>query len=212
MPTKDPRIDAYIERAADFAKPILKHIRRVVHTGCPGVEETIKWQQPTFVYKGILCGMAAFTQHCALGFWKGKLLFKGDHPARSLGDQAMGQFGRVTNLSDLPAERLLLRYVKEAARLNEEGVKVPSRSKPRVKQTVKVPDDLSAALKKNARALQTFEGFSPSHKREYVEWLTEAKRDETRQKRLEAAIVWMAEGKPRNWKYMNCGSSAEVRK
>jgi uncharacterized protein YdeI (YjbR/CyaY-like superfamily) len=181
MPTKDPRIDAYIERAADFAKPILKHIRRLVHTGCPEVEETLKWQHPAFVYKGILCGMAAFKQHCALTFWKGKLLFEGDK--RSVQEKAMGQFGRITLLSDLPAEKVLLRYVKEAARLNEGGVKVPSRSKPRVKQQVEVPDFLSAALKRNARALQTFEDFSPSHKREYVEWLTEAKRDETRQKR-----------------------------
>jgi uncharacterized protein YdeI (YjbR/CyaY-like superfamily) len=212
MPTKDPRIDAYIEQAADFAKPILKHIRRVVHTGCPQVEETVKWQNPTFVYKGLLCGMAAFKQHCALMFWKGKLLFKVDKVLRSAQEEAMGQFGRITSLSDLPAENVLLGYVKEAARLNEEGVKVPSRSKPRVKQQLKVPDYLSAALKRNARALQTFEGFSPSHKREYVEWLTEAKRDETRQKRLETAMVWMAEGKPRNWKYMNCGSPTEVRK
>src|SRR6516162_9903962 len=197
MPTKDPRVDAYIEQAADFAKPIPRHIRRVVHTGCPQVEETVKWQNPTFVYKGILCGMAAFKQHCALMFWKGKLLFKGDKKLRSAREQAMGQFGRLTSLSELPAERILLGYVKEAARLNEEGVKVASRSKPRVKQELKVPDYLSAALKKNARALQTFEGFSPSHKREYVEWLTEAKRDETRQKRLESAMAWMAEGKPR---------------
>jgi uncharacterized protein YdeI (YjbR/CyaY-like superfamily) len=209
MPTKDPRIDAYIERAADFAKPILKHIRRLVHTGCPKVEETLKWQHPAFVYKGILCGMAAFKQHCALTFWKGKLMLKGDKKA---GDQAMGQFGRITSLLDLPAEKVLLGYVKEAARLNEEGVKLPSRSKPRVKQEVTVPDYLSNALKKNVMALQTFEGFSPSHKREYVEWLTEAKRDETRQKRLETAMLWIAAGKPRNWKYMNCGSSAEVNK
>jgi uncharacterized protein YdeI (YjbR/CyaY-like superfamily) len=212
VPTKDPRIDAYIERAADFAKPILKRIRRLVHTGCPDVEETVKWQHPTFVYKGILCGMAAFKQHCALGFWKGKLLFKDDKADRSAQEQAMGQFGRITSLSDLPADSLLLRYVREAARLNEEGVKIPSGSKARVKQELAVPGYLVAALKKNTRALETFERFSPSHKREYVEWLTEAKRDETRDKRLETAIVWMAEGKPRNWKYMNCGSAAEVRK
>jgi uncharacterized protein YdeI (YjbR/CyaY-like superfamily) len=211
MPTKDPRIDAYIEQAAEFAKPILKHIRRLVHTGCPDVEETIKWQQPTFVYKGNLCGMAAFKQHCALLFWKGKLLFKDNKAVKGLAEQAMGQFGRLTSVSDLPAEKVLLGYLKEAARLNEAGVKVPAR-KGRVKTELAVPNYLAAALRKNARALETFEGFSPSHKREYVEWLTEAKRDETRQKRLETAIVWMAEGKPRNWKYMNCGSSAEVGK
>jgi uncharacterized protein YdeI (YjbR/CyaY-like superfamily) len=212
MANNDPRIDAYIDRAADFAKPILKHIRRIVHAGCPAVEETVKWQHPTFVYKGILCGMAAFKQHCALGFWKGKLLFKDENAAGSEGDQAMGQFGRITSIFDLPAEKLLLRYVKQAARLNEEGVKVPSRSKTRIRPEPVVPDYLIAALKKNQRARQSFEKFSPSHKREYVEWLSEAKRDETRQNRLETAIQWLAEGKPRNWKYMNCGSSAKAGK
>jgi uncharacterized protein YdeI (YjbR/CyaY-like superfamily) len=208
---KDPRIDLYIERAADFAKPVLRHIRRLVHAGCPEVEETIKWQHPTFVHKGMLCGMAAFKQHCALSFWQRKLLFKGDRTAKRLADQAMGQFGRITAISDLPAEAVLLRYVREAARLNEEGVKAPAR-KSRPKPDLVVPEYLATALKKNALAQRAFEEFSPSHKREYVEWLTEAKREETRQNRLETAILWMAQGKPRHWKYMNCGSSADVSK
>jgi uncharacterized protein YdeI (YjbR/CyaY-like superfamily) len=205
MSTKDPRVDAYIAQAADFAKPILKHIRRLVHTGCPEAQETLKWQHPTFVYEGILCGMAAFKRHCALHFWKGKLLFNGDKAAKRLGKEAMGQFGRITSVSDLPSEKVLVRYVKEAARLNQEGVKVPSQAKTRARPELVVPDYLAAALKKNARALQTFEAFSPSHKREYVEWLTEAKRNETREKRIGTAIQWLTEGKPRNWKYMNCG-------
>jgi uncharacterized protein YdeI (YjbR/CyaY-like superfamily) len=206
MATKDPRIDAYIDKASDFAKPILKHLRRVVHAGCPQVEETIKWQFPSFMYKGILCGMAAFKNHCTFGFWKGDLLFNGDAAAEKRRDDAMGQFGRITSLADLPTEKVLLSYIKEAIRLNDEGIKAPARSKPRVKQALVIPDFFTAALKKNPRSRQTFETFSYSHKKEYVEWLTEAKREATRQKRLETTLKWLAEGKARNWKYGNCGS------
>ena len=200
MGKKDARIDAYIAKSADFAKPILNHIRRVVHAGCPEVEEALKWGMPSFIHHGILCNMAAFRGHCALAFWKRKLLFgKGGSAAKKDG---MGNFGRITALSDLPGEKVLIAYVKAAAKLNEEGVKVPDRTKP--KKALVIPATLVTALQKNKRAWTTFESFPPSHKREYVEWITEAKREETRSKRLETAIAWMAKGKPRNWKYMNC--------
>jgi uncharacterized protein YdeI (YjbR/CyaY-like superfamily) len=195
MGKKDLRIDAYIAKSADFAKPILKHLREVVHKGCPDVEETVKWSMPHFDYAGApLAGMAAFKAHCAFGFWKGSLIVPGSK-------EAMGQFGRITSLGDLPNDKVLIGYVQKAARLNEEGVKVPRPLK-HEKKPIRVPADLAAAFKKNAKARTTFEGFSPSHKREYLEWITQAKAEETRKKRLETAIEWMAEGKPRNWKYM----------
>jgi len=203
MGTRDPRIDAYIARSAEFAKPILSHLREVVHGACPEVEETMKWSMPHFMYQGMLCGMASFKQHCTFGFWKGSLIVKeGGAPA----EQAMGQFGRITALSDLPPKRVLAGYVKEAMRLNEEGVKVPRRpaaakTKRAATTTLAVPDDLAAALKKNRKAAATFDGFSPSHRREYVEWITDAKRDETRARRIGTAVEWLAEGKSRNWKY-----------
>jgi uncharacterized protein YdeI (YjbR/CyaY-like superfamily) len=197
MGTKDPRVDAYIEKAADFAKPILNHLRQLVHTGCPNVEETIKWGVPHFMYKGMLCSLAAFKQHCAFGFWKGKLL-------TSLNDgkpeDAWGQFGRLTSLADLPPEKTIIKQVKEAARLNNAGVKAPQQRK-KEKAPLKVPKYFTAALKKNAKARATFENLSPSHKREYIEWITEAKTEATQQKRLATTLQWLTEGKSRNWKY-----------
>jgi uncharacterized protein YdeI (YjbR/CyaY-like superfamily) len=197
MGTRDPRIDAYIARSADFAQPILTHLREVVHDVCPEVEETLKWGAPHFMYKGMLCGMASFKHHCAFGFWKGALVLErgGDRA-----EEAMGQFGRITAISDLPPRSVLARYIKVAMRLNEEGVKSPTRTK-RTKKPLAVPADLSAALRRNAKARTTFEEFSPSHRREYIEWITEAKREETRKKRLATTLEWLAEGKPHNWKY-----------
>ncbi|HEX9303747.1 MAG TPA: DUF1801 domain-containing protein, partial [Thermoanaerobaculia bacterium] len=140
MGKKDPRIDAYIEKAADFAKPILRHLRKLVHKGCPEVEETLKWSVPHFDYKGPLAGMAAFKAHCAFGFWKGSLIVPGSK-------EAMGQFGRIQTLSDLPKDELLLGYVRKAVQLNERGVKVPRPLKHEKKQ-IPTPADLGAALKK----------------------------------------------------------------
>jgi len=195
MGRKDPRIDAYIAKSADFAKPILKHLRELVHQGCPDVEETVKWSAPHFDCSGgPLAGMAAFKAHCAFGFWKGSLIVPGS-------SDAMGQFGRITKLSDLPNDKVVLGYVRKAARLNEEGVKVPRPLK-HAKRDIPMPPELARALRKSPKARATFEGFSPSHKRDYLEWITEAKGEETRKKRLSTAIEWMAEGKPRNWKYM----------
>jgi uncharacterized protein YdeI (YjbR/CyaY-like superfamily) len=204
MPKTDPRVDAYIAKSADFAKPILNHLRRLVHLGCPEVEETWKWSFPHFMYKGILCSMAAFKNHCSFGFWKGRLIL-----GKSVGDgdgerDGMGQFGRLTSLADLPPEKVLLGYIIEAVRLNDAGVKVPTRSAPRVKKDLVVPDYFLAALNKQKKALRTFEDFSYSHKKEYVEWITEAKTEPTREKRIITALAWLAGGKPRYWKYANC--------
>jgi uncharacterized protein YdeI (YjbR/CyaY-like superfamily) len=199
--TRDPRIDGYIARSADFARPILAHLREVVHAACPDVEETMKWSFPHFQYKGMLCSMAAFKEHCAFGFWKSSLVLGEGNDS----DEAMGQFGRITKLGDLPSKKVLTGYIKKAMGLNEAGVKSPTRSKPKAtKAELVVPDDLAAALEKDAAAHATFEKFSPSNKREYVEWITEAKTQATRTRRLETAIEWMAEGKPRNWKYLSC--------
>jgi hypothetical protein len=196
MPKEDPRIDRYIAGSADFARPILNHLRRLVHAACPDVEETIKWNFPHFLHRGMLCSMAAFKAHCTFGFWKGKLIFAGRSPAEA----AHGQFGRITSRTDLPGDKILLGYIRRAVELNEAGVKT-SRPKPKATKALAVPDDLLAALAKNKKALTVFENFSPSHKREYIEWITEAKREETRIKRIKAAIAQMAKGNSRYWKY-----------
>jgi uncharacterized protein YdeI (YjbR/CyaY-like superfamily) len=199
MGRRDPRIDAYIAKSADFAKPILTHIREVVHSAVPDVEETLKWSMPAFMHHGILCGMAAFKQHAAFNLWKGSLVVGSD------GDRdAMGQFGRITRVADLPSKKVLTGYIRQAAALNEAGVKTPKVRKPGLERKpipTTPPPDLAAALKKNAKARATFDGFSPSHRREYIEWVGEAKREETRQRRLAQAIEMLAEGKTRNWKY-----------
>jgi len=203
MPKKDRRVNAYIAKSADFAKPILQHFRQVVHDTCPDVEEAIKWQHVTFLNKGIICGVAAFQRHCRIGFWKHALVVK-NHPAGpEKARKEMDRLLRVESLSDMPPDEILVGFIQTAARLNEQGVKL-TRTRSREKKEVAVPSDLAAALKKNRKALEAFEKFSPSHRREYVEWLSEAKREETRLKRLETTIAWLAEGKPRNWKYMNC--------
>jgi uncharacterized protein YdeI (YjbR/CyaY-like superfamily) len=196
MGKRDPRVDAYIAKAADFAKPILTELREIVHGACPDCEEAIKWSSPTFIYKGMLCGMSAFKEHAAFGFSKGPLVVedpKGDNPYRV--------FDRLTKLSDLPSRKTLTGYIKKAMALNDAGVTIKKAPKAAAKP-IAVPTDLAAALAKNKKAKAAFDGFPPSHKREYVEWITEAKREETRSRRLETAIAQMAEGKPHNWKYM----------
>jgi uncharacterized protein YdeI (YjbR/CyaY-like superfamily) len=198
MASKDPRIDDYIAKSADFAKPILTHLRKIVHAGCPDVEETLKWSRPHFDYKGVMCGMAAFKQHCVFGFWKEALILD---PGKAAEKTAMGSFGCIKSLADLPSEKTLVGYVKKAAALNDAGIKTPGRTKPKKREPLAVPDYFSAALKKNARARKTFEDFPPSKRREYLEWVTEAKREETRRERLATSIKWLAEGKARHWKY-----------
>ena len=192
MPNRDPRIDAYIAKSAPFARPILKHLRAKVHEGCPDVVETIKWGSPHFEHHGMLCGMAAFKEHCAFGFWNRAL----EIPEKR---DAMGQFGCIQSLADLPKDSALVGYVREAARLNETGQKVGPIRKAR--KPIPVPKELVAALKKKAGATARFKALSPSHQREYSEWIVEAKRDETREKRLRTAVGQIAEGKSLMWKY-----------
>ena len=200
MPNKDPRVDAYIERSADFAKPIMTHLRKLVHKASPKVSETVKWSMPAFEYKGLVCGLAAFKNHCTFGFWKHSLLEQGAFPAEKT---AMGSFGRITSKKDLPPDDVIIRLVQQAVELNEKGIKV-EKKKPAAKKELVVPDYLTAALKKNKAAQKTFDNFPYSCKKEYVEWITEAKTEPTREKRLATTIEWLSEGKRRNWKYEKC--------
>ncbi len=200
MPTTDPRVDAYIERSKDFARPVLEHVRLLVHQACPDVVETIKWSFPNFDHKGPLCHMASFNEHCAFGFWKQSLLEGTAFPAEKT---AMGSFGRITSLDDLPDDATIIKLIVEAVRLNEEGIKVPKASANEKKELV-VPEILTSALATNELAAETFNRFSYSKKKEYVEWITEAKTETTRDKRLGTTIEWLAEGKARNWKYEKC--------
>ncbi len=196
---RDPRVDAYIERQADFARPILNHLREVVHAACDECEETLKWSMPAFLYKGqILAHMAAFKHHASFGFWRGSLVVDNESKPAS----GMGQFGRLTSIGDLPGRGELEALVVKAMKLAEAGVK-PPRDK-HGKEPFTVPQDLRGALDGNPAAAATFAAFPPSAQRDYVDWISGAKREETRSKRLNQAIEWLAEGKRRNWKYENC--------
>jgi hypothetical protein len=185
MSNKNPRVDDYIAKSADFAKPVLLRLRKLVHAACPDVTETIKWGAPFYEHKGILICTPAFKKHCAVIFWKGKLLFQ-DFPAK---DNPRKKFRRLTSNADLPGDKILTGYIKQAIALNEAGVKTPR------------SNYFLAALKKNKKALATFENFSPSAGRDYVAWLAEAKREATRAQRLQTAIERLAAGKSRHWKY-----------
>ena len=195
----DPRVDAYIERQAEFARPILTHLREAVHSACPEAEEAMKWGMPAFTYKGeILAHLAAFKAHASFGFWRGSMVVGEENEQQG----AMGQFGRLTSVEDLPDDETLAELIRKAVSLADAGVK-PPRNKT-TKAVFEVPEDLTGALRANEAAAATFEGFSPSCRREYAEWVTEAKRPETRAKRVAQAVEWMAEGKKRNWKYEKC--------
>lgn len=200
MPKRDARVDAYIERSQEFAKPILKRLRRLVHKASPHLTETLKWSMPAFEYKGIVCGFASFKEHCTFGFWKESLLEKTAFRAEKT---AMGSFGRITSVKDLPADDVIVDLVRQAIELNEKGIKVEKKG-PRPKKEVVVPDILLEALARNDKAAETFNAFPPSSKKDYVAWITEAKTEATRDKRLATTIEWLAEGKRRNWKYENC--------
>ena len=201
MAKKDPRIDAYIAKAAPFAQPILRHVRKLVHAACPEVQETMKWRIPHFDYHGIMLGMAAFKEHCSIGFWKGELILG----KRAGSDGGMGHFGKITSLKDLPSDKQFVEYVRKAAALNKQGIKKPADLKPKsARPELTIPEYFRTALRKNKKATATFAGFSYTNKKEYLDWLSEAKREETCAKRLKNTIDWLAEGKPRNWKYLNC--------
>lgn len=200
MKNRSPKFDAYIEKSAEFARPILKKIRALYHKACPQIEETMKWGFPHFEYKGVVGSMAAFKNHAAYGFWKAKLMKDLHKLLEMMGKHSMGH-ARITNVSQLPPDKILIAYICEAVALNEQGIKPPARKKKSHPKEIAVPTDLTAALKQNKKALATFEAFSPSHKREYIEWVTGAKKAETRERRLATAIEWMAQGKSQNWRY-----------
>ena len=197
MGKKDPRVDSYIAKAQPFAQPILRKLRTLVHKADPKIEETVKWGMPSYTHDGIVCITASFKRHCALVFWKGKLIL--DTKGRRA-DEAMGDFGRITSLKDLPSDAKLVGYIKKAVKLNTAGVKVPGRAK-RKATPRKLPADFAALLRKHAKAAAGFKQLSASHRNEYVEWITAAKREETRAKRLATALEWLAQGKNMNWRY-----------
>jgi uncharacterized protein YdeI (YjbR/CyaY-like superfamily) len=196
---RDSRVDAYIAKSAEFAQPILKHLRKIVHDACPQVEETVKWGFPHFMYKGMLCSMAAFKTHCAFGFWKGRFIVA---QRDNKNHEAMGQFGRITSIKNLPSKKQNVTHIRAAMRLNDEGTPSPSRTNRKPRSPLPVPAELVAALKRNKAARTTFDNFSPSKRREYIVWISEAKGDDTRKRRLTTTIEWLAAGKARNWKYM----------
>ena len=199
MGATDPRVDAYVKQAPAFAKPILAHLRTLVHEACPGVEETIKWSNPAFDYKGPFCGIAAFKQHVTFGFWKWELL-KDRLPGSGDTANPANQFGRLRSIGDLPSDSKLKQIIKTAAKLNDDGVKAPPmRTGPR--PPLAAPKDLLQAIHKNKKAMATFDNFPPGQRREYIAWVLEAKQPETRRRRIVTAVEWMSEGKIRNWKY-----------
>ncbi|MFT3908651.1 MAG: YdeI/OmpD-associated family protein [Ferruginibacter sp.] len=202
MAKKIKEIDAYINKSADFAKPILHHIRELVHNACPDVEEKMKWSFPHFDYKGeMMCSMAAFKQHAVMGFWKAALMKDKALLEMARTEEAMGHLGKITSLKDLPSDKKIMAYIREAMELTDYGIKLPAKPKSTEKKALVIPDYFIKALSKNKKALQVFENFSYSHKKEYLQWITEAKAEETRNRRMATAIEWLAEGKSRDWKY-----------
>jgi uncharacterized protein YdeI (YjbR/CyaY-like superfamily) len=202
----NPKVDAYIAKSQAFAQPILSHIRELLHKACPDVEETIKWSMPFFQVRGVILGhMASFKQHCSISLWGPEmnaiLNADGLHS-----EDGMGSLGKITSLKDLPADKKMLGYYRHAAELIVTGQRTKSLVRPRKapKPAPEVPAELSAALKKNKAAAKVFSNFSPACKREYVDWIADAKRPETKEKRVAQAVEWIAEGKQRNWKYQNC--------
>lgn len=195
------KIDAYIARSSAFAQPAMNKLRKLIHQAVPGVEETMKWSFPHFIYKGeILCSFAAFKQHFVFGFWKAKIMEDPDGILEKGEKTAMGVLGRMKSIDDLPSDKILIKYLKQAAKLNEEGVKVPVRVHRPAKPAV-VPDYFMKALKKNRKAFNTFDKFPPSHKREYIEYITDAKKEETRKRRIEKSIAQLEKGLEHDWQY-----------
>ena len=204
MGTRDPRVDAYIAKRASFAQPILKALREIIHEADPAIEEDIKWGAPAFMHKGIVCIIAGFKEYVGVNFWKGALIVP-SQSRRAGDDRDMKQLEKMHSIEELPSRRKIIGYVQTAVKLNEGGVPTPNRGKDapiRSRAPLRTPPSLAKALARNAKAKATYDGFSPSHKREYVEWIAQAKTEETRERRIEQALGWMAEGKPRNWKYM----------
>lgn len=202
MNNTEPRIDAYIEKAKPFAQPILKHLREVIHKACPMVEEKIKWSFPCFDYKGeMMCHMALFKEHMAFGFWKAAIMNDPEQLFMAAND-AMGSLGRITSIKDLPSDKVLKAYIKEAMRLNDEKIKLPVANKAKGKSAgMETPGYVTELLEDHPKAKEQWHAFAPSHRKEYLEWITEAKTEATRDKRLATMIEWLTEGKSRHWKY-----------
>jgi uncharacterized protein YdeI (YjbR/CyaY-like superfamily) len=203
---RNPAVDDYIAKSAEFARPILKHVRKLVHKGCPKIEETIKWGVPAFEREGIVAMMAAFKQHVAFGFWSERLIREklgADAEHVFPKDAKLGMGGRrYRSRDELPADAMILRAVKLAVVLNEAGVR-PARVRSK-KAPPRTPPDLAAALRKNAKARAFYATLTPGRQREYVDWLTEAKQAATRGRRLAQAVEWLAAGRQRYWKYQDC--------
>ncbi len=205
----NPQVDAYLAKAKPFAQPILNHLREIVHKACPEVEETIKWSRPFFEYRGAILGnMSAFKEHCSFGFW-GEEISAVLRDAEALSGDGMGSLGRITTVKDLPADKLMLGWIRQAKAFVDSGQYTsPITARNKVakpeKSAVQAPPEFTSALKKNKKAAAVFAAFSPSCKREYVEWIADAKRPETRDKRILTAVEWISEGKQRNWKYQDC--------
>lgn len=203
-----PKVDAYLGKVKPFALPILEHLRDLVHKACPDVQETIKWSRPFFEYRGAILGnMSAFKEHCSFGFW-GEEIGAVLREANALHADAMGSLGRITSVKDLPSDKLMLSWIRQAAAFIDKGEHTgPMAARHKVakpeKPALEPPDEFVAALRKSKKAEAVFKAFSPSCKREYVEWINDAKRAETREKRISTAIEWIAEGKQRHWKYQN---------
>lgn len=196
--TTDPRIDAYIAKAAPFAQPILKHVRARVHAVAPEAEETLKWSMPSFTIGGkILMGMAAFKAHATVGFWRGEEL------GVETSKDAMGQLGKLTSLDDLPPDEELDAMIRKGVQLARTAP-APRKTKHEPKPAPEMHPDFAEALAANARAKAVLDGFPPSAQRDYLEWISEAKQDATRVKRIATAIEWLSDGKRRHWKYQNC--------
>ena len=202
MDNKNPHIDLYIEKAAPFAQTVLRHLRQLVHKTCPEVVENVKWGMPSFEYKGLWCGFASFKEHCTFGFWKAGIMKDSQVLLGKASKAAMGNLGRITSMKDLPSDKIIIGWLKESMKLNDEGIKVPKDVTKHEKKVIITPKWFIEAVKKNKKAWTTFDNASQSFKKEYVQWVTEAKTDETKDKRLKQSIEWMVEGKHRNWKYM----------
>ena len=197
---RKPTFDEYIAGCEEFAHPILNYLRELVHRNCPAIEETIKWNFPCFVYKGTtLVYMAGFKQHATFGFWLSKQM-SDPHKVFVNGEKTgMGNFGKLTSIEALPSEEILIEYLHEAMKLQDQGV--PQAPRKKAAKKLEVPSELSEALGKEG-ILAQFESFSPSQQNEYSEWVADAKTDKTRDKRIVQSVEWISEGKPRNWKYM----------
>jgi uncharacterized protein YdeI (YjbR/CyaY-like superfamily) len=202
MAKKDPNVDRFIREAAPFARPILKRIRSLVHRGCPQAEETIKWGMPFFMVDGkILCAVGAFKAHCNFGFWKGRSILAADGSRAKVG---MGQrYGRITAVGELPSAKELSMYIKQGIELNAKVGQAKRPATKSAKPALRMPPDFARALRATPKANRMFADFSPSKKKEYVEWIVDAKTEETRERRMETAVEWIAQGKSRNWKYQS---------